>query len=241
MELSAQVLWMIIGGFIGAFLVSLVFLFLHFIRRGKITPQSKAPTSIEATKLAKEALPASFQVTDLYISPGQVREGEVVTVSARVTNIGGTQGNYSATLVLNGRIIATKGVTLEAGSSMPVTFTLTERASGRHTVEVDGLKGEFFIPPASFSLSHLSIIPSRVKEGETVTVSVWVTNNGGTTGSHLVELKIKDITEMTQEVTLSPNASQTISFNVVKKRAGFYPIQVGDLVGKITVHMADQF
>lgn len=235
MTLPGPVLWGVVGGFVGAFLVSIVFLILLFTRR------QKTPPPIETRKIVKEGLPASFRVSDLYISPSLVREGETITVSAQVTNVGGTQGNYSATLIVNGRIIATKGVILEPASSMPVTFTLAERVSGKHTVEVNGLKGEFFIPPANFTLSNLIITPSRAKEGDRVTVSVRVTNNGGTTGSYLAELKIREVTEMTQEITLSPNTSQIINFQVTKKKAGFYPIQVGDLIGKIVVEMVDQF
>ncbi|GEM_PF-1848320 len=235
MELSGQVLWMLVGGLIGASLASIVFVLLLFTRKGKALPQA------EVTKITKEVLPASFRVNDLRISPTQVREGEIVTVSAQVTNTGGTRGSYSATLFLDGRIVATRGVILEADSSIPVTFAVTETVAGKHTVEVDGLKGEFFIPPASFSLSNLSITPSRAKEGEIATVSVKVTNNGGTTGSYLVELKIRGITEMAQEVTLSPNASRTLAFNIIKKKAGIYSVQVGDFMGKIMVEMADQF
>ncbi len=239
MELSAHILWMITGGFIGASLTSLVFLFLLFIRRQKIPPKPK-PSPVEIKKLVTEGLP-TFKVTNLQISPTQAQEGEIITVTAQVTNVGGAKGNYSATLILDGRIIATRGVTLEAGSTIPVTFTITERQGGKHTVEVDGLKGEFFIPPANFSLSDLTISPPRVKEGEKVTVSVRITNTGGTTGSHLVELKIKDVTERTQEITLPPNSSQIVNFDIVKKRPGFYPIKVGNLEGKIIVEMSDEF
>jgi len=230
-----QVLWAIVGGIIGAALAAIVLLI--FVR----TTGKKAPPELpeEEKEERKKALPASFQVSEFIISPSQAKEGEDVVVSALVTNTGGSQGSYSVTLTMDERIIATKGVTLDPGSSIPVAFTVNERVSGRHTVEIDGLNGEFFIPPASFTLSNLTINPNRVKEGEKAIVSVQITNVGGSTGSHLVELKIRGITEMSQEVTLPPSANKIIDFYMTKRKTGFYPIEVGGLTGKITVEMAD--
>lgn len=239
MGFSNEVLWGVMGGIIGAALVAIIFSVALITMRRRKALFEPAEIKIEEEKKEEEALPAFFEVSDLVISPSQVKEGESVTVSALVANIGGTRGSYSVTLTLDKRVIAIKGVTLDPGSSIPVTFNLTERTSGEHTVEVDGLKGEFYIPPASFTLSNLTITPSRVKEGERATISVQVTNTGGSTGSHLVELKIRGATEMAQEVTLSPNARQTVSFTIAKRKAGFYPVEVGDLTDKITVEMAD--
>ena len=134
-----------------------------------------------------------------------------------------------------------KEVTLEPSSTTLVNFTLKETVGGEHIVEVNSLQGKFFVPPPRFILSDLTVTPDLVKEQDRFTVAAKVTNEGGSTGSHLVELKVKGMTEMAQEITLAPGASQIVSFTTAKKNAGFYPIEIGDLHGRIIVEMSDFF
>lgn len=228
---TSHVLWGIFGGIIGAALAAIVFWVVMLSRR------KEEPPKLEEAE--KAPLPAFFEVTDFLISPSRIKEGETVTVMAQVRNSGGTTGNYSVTLKLDGRLVAMKGVSLDPGATELVSFNISERQAGEHLVEIDGLKGMFLIPPAKFTLSNLTVTPERVKERQKVDVTVKVTNEGGSTGSYLAELKIRGLTEMAQEVTLSPGASQILNFTVVKKNAGFYPVEIGDSSGKIIVEMAD--
>jgi len=235
MESTGQILWAIIGSVVGAALVSIIFLMTTLFKRKKPLPE------LEEEEEKKEVPPASFEITNLLVTPSKVNEGETVTVLAQVTNVGGSTGKYDVTLTVDGRVIGMKEVILEPSSTTLVNFALKETLGGEHKVEVNGLQGKFFVPPPKFTLSDLTITPDRVKEDERFTIAVKVTNEGGSTGSYLTELKIKGLTEMAQEVTLAPGASQIVSFTTAKKNAGFYPMEIGDLSGRIIVEMANSF
>jgi hypothetical protein len=236
MELPSLVWWGIGGGVIGAATAAVALVMTLLSSKKKIPPPF-----IEVVEEDEKTLPAAFEITDLLISPSQIIEGETVTVKAEIRNIGGIRGNYSVALTLDDRIIGTRGVSLDPGSGTPVIFTINETQPGEHTVGVDSLKGSFIIPPAKFTISDLLVTPEHIKEGQKANVSVQLTNVGGITGSHLVELKVKGVTEMSQEVTLAPGSTQAVSFILSKKKTGFYVIQIGDLIGKLVVEMSDSF
>ena len=71
------------------------------------------------------------------------KTGESVSITANVANDGGQEGTYTVVLKLNGEAVDTKIVTLGAGQSQQVSFTLSEMDYGQYEVEVAGLSGEF--------------------------------------------------------------------------------------------------
>jgi len=62
-----------------------------------------------------------------------------------VTNTGGTTGDYSLELKIDGIVKSSKQVTVAAGTSQTVKFTTTAEATGKHSVEISGIKGEFVV------------------------------------------------------------------------------------------------
>jgi len=92
-----------------------------------------------------EAPPAAFSVSDLSIEPAEVEPDEEVTISALVTNTGGSQGSYQLVLMINGKQEEDETVTIPAGSSQSVTFNITGDEAGSYTVAVDGLSGSFTV------------------------------------------------------------------------------------------------
>jgi hypothetical protein len=92
-----------------------------------------------------EPKPASFEVSNLAVSPSQAQPDQEVTVSIKVTNTGEKSGDYSLQLKVDGVITSTKQVTAAAGTSQTVNFTTTGYSAGKHQVEVAGLSGEFEI------------------------------------------------------------------------------------------------
>jgi hypothetical protein len=88
---------------------------------------------------------------------------------------------------------------------------------------------------AVFTSSKLSISPSAVYVGETVTISVLITNSGDADGSYMVALKIDGEVEETKEITLSAGASGEVTFTTTKDVAGIYSVEVDGLSGSFTV------
>ena len=89
--------------------------------------------------------------------------------------------------------------------------------------------------PASFTVTDLAITPPEVVSGESVDVSVIVTNTGDLTGSHEVSLKINDVIVQTEEVTLDGGGSKTISFIVTSDTIGEYNVDISGLPGMFEV------
>lgn len=86
-----------------------------------------------------------------------------------------------------------KTVTLSPGESKVVGFTFTPTTDKGYTVIVDGLTGSFVaIAPseAKFVVSDLVIDPAEVYVGESVSISVIVTNVGNKAGSYEVVCEV---------------------------------------------------
>ncbi|MBA7601484.1 hypothetical protein ES703_08559 [subsurface metagenome] len=99
--------------------------------------------------------PAHFVASGLNITPS-VREiwqpvtfvtktGESVTISLNVANDGEQAGTYIVELKINGQTIDSQVVTLGAGQSEQVSFTLSGMEAGQYEVAVSGLSGEFTV------------------------------------------------------------------------------------------------
>jgi len=187
---------------------------------------------------------AAFSPSSLGISPTKVAPGEEVSISVSVANVGGAKGSYTVTLKINGVKEADKSVTIAAGKSQEVRFSLIREKAGTYSVAVDGLSSSFSVvapppppppAPAIFSLSNLTFQPATLRPGEAVTVSVTVANTGGTAGSHTVILNINGVKEAEKSVTIAAGGSETVTFSVTREEAGSYNVDVDGLRGGFTV------
>ncbi|GEM_PF-2281215 len=88
---------------------------------------------------------------------------------------------------------------------------------------------------AKFEVSNLVIEPSTALTGQIVPVIVEVTNTGGTEGTYNVILLVDGVEESSESVSLSPGASETVTFNLARDIAGEYEIEVVGLKGELMV------
>jgi len=93
------------------------------------------------------------------------------------------------------------------------------------------------LPPAhaKFEFSNLMINPSEVRAGKAVTISVVVANVGGLRGSYNVILKIDNIIEAAESVTLAGGAMKTVTFTISSDAEGPHDIGVEGLAGTFVV------
>ena len=89
--------------------------------------------------------PADFQISDLTVTPAEVKAGEEVNISVKVTNIGGQTGSYTVSLIVNQTTEQTKEVTLAAGASTTAEFKITKQKLGTYNIEVEGLTDELTV------------------------------------------------------------------------------------------------
>jgi len=92
--------------------------------------------------------------------------------------------------------------------------------------------------PAAFTTRDLTVSPTAVNIGESVSISVTVTNTGDFTGSYEVTLKIDNVVIDTKEVTLAGQASQKVTFTTTEEAAGSYMVNVNGRSGIFIVKPA---
>jgi ABC-type transport system substrate-binding protein len=73
--------------------------------------------------------------------------------------------------------------------------------------------------PGEFELSNLTVSPSSVMEGGSVTVSINVTNTGETNITGPVTLVLNGVVEETKTVTLTEGETKTLTYTVTKSAA----------------------
>jgi hypothetical protein len=93
------------------------------------------------------AVPAKFEVSSLQIKPNQITTGGTSTVTAVVTNVGGTSGIYTVVLSVDTVRTDSKSVNLNPGASQTVNFSLSKATAGTFQVEVGDASGTLTVKP----------------------------------------------------------------------------------------------
>ena len=107
------------------------------------------PSQWEINYLVPLNPPAEFQISDLTVTPLEVEAGEEVTVSVKVTNVGGQTGSITVALKLNQTTEDTTTVTLEKDASGTAEFKFVKQTAGTYNIEVAGLTGELTVTESS--------------------------------------------------------------------------------------------
>lgn len=181
-----------------------------------------------------------FEVSNLMINPREARIGEEIAISINVRNIGEEKGTFTVVLKINGKIEASRNVTLAGGESKIVTFIVVKDIAGTYKVEVNGLSGSFVVKapllqPAEFRVIELLISPTEVKPGEVVLITAKVANVGDETGSYTVKLKIADVIVDSRKITLAGRETTIIKFEVIEHVPGIYDVEVDGQKGTFVV------
>lgn len=80
--------------------------------------------------------PSAFKVISLTISPPNVNRGEAVSITANVKNTSATEGSYRAGLAINKNPESSKTLTIPAGDTQAVSFTVSRTQAGTYEVSV---------------------------------------------------------------------------------------------------------
>ena len=179
--------------------------------------------------------PAAFTVTNLAIYPLEAEVGEPVSISVNITNVGESEGNYTADLTINDLSEGNQTVALTAEESSLVEFSVTEKAEGNYTVKIADLLGSFKIKPAppvtsSITLTRITALPYEAWVGESVTITVTANNPSGSEDSLAVKLAINTIVVETQKITLAAGASTNVIFVYNATVEGIHNVKVNNLV-----------
>ena len=94
---------------------------------------------------APTQLPPGMALQYLAVNPQQTYAGQPVTITTNVSNTGGTTGQYTVTLMINGQVEESRLVSVGAQSALPVKFTVTRDVPGTYTVTIGTQQASFVI------------------------------------------------------------------------------------------------
>lgn len=128
--------------------------------------------------------PAEFEVSNLSVSPSEVKPGGTVELSINVSNIGDVPGTYTVELKVDDTTEDTKDVTLDGGKSTTVSFRIEREHEGTFNVSLAGLVGSFRVGeeilPANWdeaiSIEELYENPSRYAATSYDEFEDWLTD-----------------------------------------------------------------
>ncbi len=117
-------------------------------------PKPEPPPEPEPEPEPEPAIePARFTLGNLTINLSEFQYSEILTyvartgeeaiISADITNNGGQSGTFAAVLMINGTERERKEITLQAGQTGTVSFTVTDNEPGLYTVVIGNLTGDF--------------------------------------------------------------------------------------------------
>ncbi|MFC1995622.1 IPT/TIG domain-containing protein, partial [Chloroflexota bacterium] len=114
-----------------------------------------------------QPVPAELSLSNLTVEPTETEPGQMVTITMSIANTGGTQGSYTVSLKINDIIEDEKRVTVSAGGSKLVSFSISRQEAGSYSVTVDGLDSGFTVKAPKPSLPPAPPVDSTptVEEG----------------------------------------------------------------------------
>ena len=167
-------------------------------------------------------------VSPLTVSPPEVDPGVTVRVEARLRNDGEVDGQTVVILRINGEVETRTPVTVAGGATQAVSFEVSRTEPGDYEVEVEAedavdvriLTGSFTVlegppPPEELSFEDLTVEPTEVESGGSVTISITAVNDGADAITETVTLRVDGRLIEEKDVTVAGGATQTVSFTHV--------------------------
>jgi len=179
-----------------------------------------------------------FEVLSFVVKPQQVIAGEAVTVEATVANIDEEENIYDIALMVNNVAENRDMVTIPAGETKQVVFSLVEHKSGNYKIAIGGKSTTLVVlavPPPEFHIFEFEINPAKVVLGDKVVICGKVKNTGGSKGSYVAQLMINGTQIEAQTVNLNPGEDILVIFSLIEDEPGTYAITLGDAEGTYEV------
>jgi len=180
--------------------------------------------------------PPIFNYSNLNVSPIEGKAPLNITACARVENIGGSAGEYNATLKINDEVVRFKKGWLGVGENMTVCFNYTLTEAGTYNVTIDELPAvEVTVRAANIKYSDLNVTPTSGTAPLTITASARVENVGDAAGDYNATLKVDGNVVNYTTGTLNPGENTTVCFIYIFTEAGTYNVTIDELPAKTVV------
>lgn len=129
--------------------------------------------ALSACSAQQPLLPAAVDIVSLRADAEQVSAGSKVTVIAEVSNTGGLPGNFDEPLMVNGKQVDEKAITVQPGASKTLTYTVTLNKKGDNTIRLGSM---------SVTVQVMGMKEQEVElkyDNGNADDALWAGNNGG--------------------------------------------------------------
>ena len=113
----------------------------------------------ESTLIVENPPPSDFRLSNLVINPTEADVGKDVVVTAQITNVGGSQGSYTAELKIDGITDQTEKLTIPAGAEYMLVFKVSKGLAGTYTVTLGELSGQLTVKEPPTPLFNIPVSP----------------------------------------------------------------------------------
>jgi hypothetical protein len=180
---------------------------------------------------------ANLSVTGLEPRTRPVLSNRSSRLELSVANSGSRNGTRRFEIAANDRSIGIPSVSVPAGGQRTVTVPVRFQRPGETDVEVGEYETRINVtqPEPDISVTRLSVEPTRIETGETVTVTAEVTNNGTAKGTGTARFSAFGDAVTSKQVRLAPGESRTVQFTQPFDAAGEYQVGVNGRTAAVTV------
>jgi hypothetical protein len=177
----------------------------------------------------------ALSIGPVTVAPYFLDGGQNFELSAEVTNLGFSQGDYTAVLNLSDGTQASQALTVAASATETLVLSAVKSAQGLSTglLEIGRARADVMVNP--IVLSNLTVKPLEPAPDENIRVQVEAVNLSAETVSTPLDLSIDGVVESSQSLTLEGGASETVTFLVSRDTEATYELTVGNLSQQFTV------
>ncbi len=166
--------------------------------------------------------------------------GEQVAFTVTLENVGDAAGDYRTELLVDGNPVSVRSGSLDGGSSTIVTLNYTLNSTGSFGIGVGSTTWNVTVAePAEPTVTALTVGAEAVRAGDTVPVSVTMTNSAERPAVGEVSLRIDDATVTTWTQRLAPGQTTTRTVDVALDEAGEHVLRAGSTSTSVSVPPVD--
>ena len=178
-----------------------------------VTVVDHAGNAVTETLSVSIGTPASYTVSNATLDRTTVEEGESVHVTADVTNDGGSDGTFTATLLINRTPVTETDVAVASGATESISFTHAFPTAGQYDVSLSGVSAGTVVVTASDDGDGGSV-PQPETETETETTTTTATKTATeTTAPTSTETKTTTATNTSPTPSTEPTDDATEVFD----------------------------
>ncbi len=196
-----------------------------------------APAATMTLQYDVSSVPAGVNESSLYIAYWDGLTWQALASTVDTTNkLVSASVSHFTIFALRAPAVVTTTTSTSTSTSTPAPAQTTTATPA--TTTSTGTPAPAPTPSYAFMATDLAVSPQTVKAGENVTVSLRLANGATAENSEAVVLKVNDVNESQQVVTLSPGKSQVVNFEVAKATPGTYNVGVEGLTSSFQVQGA---